>query len=92
MTAVKETPAIEVEVLEIDGVVPVAKLDAPENRARPKWEKWLVLARKLDRRWWPLWVVLGSIFLILALTVGVVLGLVMVMVGLVRGFFRMLFR
>jgi hypothetical protein len=48
--------------------------------------------RKLDRRWWPLWVLLGMVLLFLVLTVGVVVGIVFVILRAVQGFFRMLLR
>lgn len=92
MTAAKESQAIEMEVLEIDGIVPIAKPDTPPGGTRPPWEKWQGRVRKLDSRWWPLWVLLGVVFVVLALTVGVVLGILFVIMRMVRGFFRMLLR
>jgi len=92
MTAAKESQAIEMEVLEIDGVVPAVKAERPPEGARPPWEKWQGRLRKLDRRWWPLWVLLGMVLLFLALTVGVVFGIVFVILRAVQGFFRMLLR
>ena len=91
MSATQESQAIEVEVLEIDGVVPVIKPE-PSAGARPAWQDWQGRVRQLDSRWWPLWLLLGIIFVLLALTVGVVLGLVFVIFAVIRRFLRMLLR
>lgn len=77
-----ETTEIEVEVLEIDGVAPAvvqaARHDAypPSHGAWQDWRHWHGRVRKLDSRWWPLWVIPGIIVLTLLLTVGLMLGVV----------------
>jgi len=91
MSATQESRAIEVEVLEIDGVVPVVKPE-PSAETRPPWQNWQGRVRQLDSRWWPLWLFLGIIFVVLALTVGVVLGVIFVIFALIRRFLRMLLR
>ncbi len=92
-----EPQAIEVEVVEIDGVAPVVKPESQEQppRQRQDWQHWQGRIRKLDSRWWPLWVVLGVIAVGLLLTVGLVVGIVFVIFGVVvrilravHGFFR----
>jgi hypothetical protein len=71
----KEATEIEVEVVEIDGVTPaVPQAGDEEQRSQKDWRQWQGRIRKLDSRWWPLWVLLGIIALMLALTVGLVLG------------------
>jgi hypothetical protein len=72
---------IEVEVVEIDGVAVVprpVKGDAPDMRGRIDWTAWQGRVRRLDARWWPLWLVLGTIFLVLAVVVGICCAVVFV--------------
>jgi hypothetical protein len=45
---------------------------------------------RLDRRWWPLWVLLGIIALGLVLTVGVVVAAVMIVFKIIGGVLRFL--
>ncbi len=74
---------IEVEVVEIDGVAPVVSREPePVSGERRVWSHWQSRVRRLDSRWWPLWVVLGIIALALALTVGLVIGVIFVIVRL----------
>ncbi|GAA5116013.1 hypothetical protein JIN84_19670 [Luteolibacter yonseiensis] len=91
-----EPQAIEVEVVEIDGVAPVAKSEtrdeAPPRQQWQDWQQWQGQIRKLDGRWWPLWVVLGTIALLLLLTFGVVIGLVFVVFKMISAFLRAIFR
>ena len=86
--------AIEVEVVEIDGAAPPAKMDRPEDASPPpSWQmNWQGRARKLDRRWWPLWVLLGTVAVVLLLTVGLVLGIIFVIFRILRGLIRALIR
>lgn len=95
-----ESQAIEVEVVEIDGAAPPAisrhgHEPAPEARAQRQWQdwsRWQGRVRQLDSRWWPLWVFLGVIAIVLMLTVGVVLGIVFAIFKIITGFLRALFR
>ena len=73
----QEPHAIEVEVVEIDGAAPPAKVDRKEQAPR-QGQNWQGRIRKLDSRWWPLWVLLGAIGVVLLLTVGLVVGIVLV--------------
>lgn len=64
---------IEAEVIEIDGKPP------PSEEAEASWgarygEGFKGQVLRLDRRWWPLWLLLGGLLVVLLLTVGVVLG------------------
>ena len=88
----QETTEIEVEVLEIDGVAPVPAKEIPPSRDDwQDWRQWGGRVRRLDGRWWPLWVVLGCIALVLALTVGLVLGLLYAVFRIILGIFRAVF-
>ena len=94
---IKEPEAIEVEVVQIDGVAPIARYERQEDtnplpQQRQDWQKWQGRIRKLDGRWWPLWVFLGAIALVLVLTVGVVFGIVFLIYSILRGFVRALVR
>lgn len=86
--------AIEVEVVEIDGAAPSPKFEPREDAPRRQpWQlNWRGRALKLDSRWWPLWVLLGAVAVVLLLTVGLVLGVLFVIFGILRGIIRALFR
>ncbi len=76
---------IEAEVISIDGASPPpGRNPVPEAGGLPPWSQMRGRVAQLDTRWWPLWLVLGAIALVLALTVGVVFGLIyLVLKGLV---------
>jgi hypothetical protein len=87
-----QSQAIEVEVVEIDGAAPIQKFErheqASSKQAQP-WKNWQGrFFGKLDRRWWPLWIFLGVILLVLLLTVGVVLGVIVLIFKILRGMIR----
>ena len=86
-----EPQAIEVEVVEIDGAAPPAKVEHQEQ-APQQWQNWQGRIRKLDSRWWPLWVLLGAIGVVLLLTVGLVIGIVFVIVQILGTILRAIFR
>ena len=72
-----DTQAIEVEVLEVDGITvpPRPEVeDAPRQDA--PWRHWQGQITRLDSRWWPLWVILGVFAVGLLLTVGLVIGVI----------------
>jgi hypothetical protein len=94
----QEPQAIEVEIVEIDGVAPPVKVESQPSfssdsseRGRPQWQQWGGRVRQLDSRWWPLWVILGVIVVFLALTVGLVLGIIFVIFRILRGIVRAVF-
>ncbi len=89
-----EPQAIEVEVVEIDGAAPPAKFeDREESPLRQHWQKnWQSRVNKLDGRWWPLWVFVGAVVVLLLLTVGLFLGLVFVIFRVLSGIVRAIFR
>jgi nicotinamide riboside transporter PnuC len=43
---------------------------------------------RLDRRWWPLWVLLGIVAVVLLLTVGVVAAVVLIVIRILGGVLR----
>ncbi|MCU0751995.1 MAG: hypothetical protein MUF86_02635 [Akkermansiaceae bacterium] len=93
----EEPKEIEVEVVEIDGVAPVVRqpsADEPARRAEEwrDWRQWQGRVRRLDSRWWPLWVILGIIALALALTVGLVAGVILLIVRLFLNLIRAVLR
>ena len=87
----QESQAIEVEVVEIDGAAPPAKVEAQEQAPR-QWQNWQGRIRTLDARWWPLWVLLGAIGVVLLLTVGLVIGIVFVILQILGALLRAIFR
>ncbi len=89
MAAVPET--IEAEIIEIDGAPPPERLpQSGAERAGPDWSAWKTRVLTLDRRWWPLWVLLGILLLGVFLVLGVVAGLALIAFRLVRGIVRFL--
>jgi hypothetical protein len=89
-----EPQSIEVEVLEIDGAAPPARSEARGEASPPwqDWKQWQGRMRRLDSRWWPLWVFLGSIAVVLLLTFGVVIGVLFVIFRILSGIVRAIFR
>ncbi|MGL5019068.1 MAG: hypothetical protein ACRDBP_13105 [Luteolibacter sp.] len=90
---IQESQAIEVEVVEIDGLTPAPrpKVEA-DSPPRQPWSNWQGQIRQLDSRWWPLWVLLGTVVVVLLLTVGVVLGILFLIFRIIRGMLRAIFR
>jgi len=92
-----ESQAIEVEVVEVDGIVPAARPDRRDETRQPEtggttWSGLQGRVLKLDSKWWPLWVVLGILGVFLLLTFGLVIGVLFVVFHLVRKVFRAIFR
>lgn len=94
----QQATEIEVEVVEIDGVaptVPQAQAGGREQQQQGDWQdwrKWQGRVRKLDSRWWPLWVFLGIIAVALALTVGVVFGVIFLIFRILANLVRAILR
>ncbi|MEI7909826.1 MAG: hypothetical protein WCK77_09345 [Verrucomicrobiota bacterium] len=96
-------PAIEVEVVEIDGAAPPPKPVAgamrdpdgdDESGGRQKWTNWQGWpgqVRTLHPLWWPLLIVAGGAVLALVLTIGVLAMLLLLAYRIVRGVLRALF-
>jgi hypothetical protein len=82
---------LEAEVLEIDGSPPPPPQPEPEApRHDDPWQAMRGRVVKLDRRWWPLWVLLGIVAVALALTVGVVVAAGVIVLKVIGGVLRLL--
>lgn len=93
----EEAKEIEVEVVEIEGIAPVAVPDrADDHPGRggdwQDWRQWQGRMTRLDSRWWPLWVFLGLIALVFMLTIGLVAAVVFVIVRLILRLVRAVLR
>ena len=74
-------PTIEAEVVEIDGVAVETVPVRGESAQDAPWVRWGALqggVKRLDMRWWPLWVVLGFFALVVIVAVGLVAAVVIV--------------
>lgn len=80
---------IEAEVLEIDGKLPPPPYQPEPPRRDDPWQAMRGRVVSLDRRWWPLWVLLGIVALGLALTVGVVVAAVAIVFKIIGGVLRL---
>ncbi len=73
---------IEAEVVEIDGVAVEPRTVRGETRSeggrRIDWSVWQGRVKRLDARWWPLWLVLGFVTLVVAVVVGMCVAVVFV--------------
>lgn len=92
----KEASEIEVEVVEVENTLPAAgrqaARDVPPSTERREWRHWQGRVRRIDARWWPLWVIPGIVILGLAALAGAVIGLMMLVFVLIRWLFRILLR
>jgi hypothetical protein len=75
---------LEAEVIEVDGQPFRSK--SPEPRPFPS--PAATWSMSFDRKWWPLWILVGSV----ALVVGGVLGLIYAAVIVLRWLLRAIFR
>jgi len=92
-----ETNEIEVEVLEIDGVAPLVPQPHGQDHGVPPeetrdWRHWQGRVARLDSRWWPLWVLLGAIAMVVVLTLGLVLGVLFLIFRVILGIVRAILR
>lgn len=87
LRAVPDT--IEAEVLEIDGSPPPAGREPDPPRPEDPWKAMRGKVLRLDRRWWPLWVLLGIVAVVLLLTVGLVAAVVLVVLRILGGIVRL---
>lgn len=68
-------PTIEAEVLEIDGVAVEPKpfhQDSSKGTPRAQWRTWQSQVKRLDARWWPLWILIAFIAIVLVVAIGMV--------------------
>ena len=85
----QEPQEIEVEVVDAGGPSILVRdepvSDVPERDPQGRdWRRWQGRVRTLDSRWWPLWVLLGIIAVMLALTIGVVVGTLYLILRAIR--------
>lgn len=71
--AIAEEKTIEVEVVEIDGVavIPRPMTAKRETRGKIDWSVWHSRTKRLDARWWPLWLIIGFIAIVVMVIVGI---------------------
>ncbi|MEO5913611.1 MAG: hypothetical protein ABIS50_05230 [Luteolibacter sp.] len=90
-----QVQAIEVEVVEVDGITAPARFEpreeSPSRQPGQDWRQWQGRVRTLDSRWWPLWVFLGAIALVLLLTLGVVIGVIFIIFRIIKGILNAIF-
>lgn len=85
-------PVLEAEVVEIDGVAVEMR---PQSRGGFAGEVWRSRVKRLDPRWWPLWLLLAFVVLALAVAVGICAFVVLVIWRVLRALlngFAKLFR
>lgn len=82
---------IEVEVLEIDGAPPPPRDEGPRpDDGLPLWQKVWRWLSALDRRWWPLWVLLGIVLVGFVIVAAVILAAFWVVFAALRSVLRFL--
>lgn len=90
-----EEPILEAEVVEIDGVAvearPQAEATQRQQSRRVDWQSWQGKIRVLDKRWMPLWIVLGVIALFLLVTVGLLVAVFVFLFMIVKTILRAIF-
>ena len=79
---------IEAEVLEIDGSPPPPPREAEPE---PAWKSFPGKVFRLDRRWWPLWLLLGIVVFAFVAVFSLVFGAVMLVAKTVGAILRFLF-
>lgn len=83
---------IEAEILEINGgPTPPPSSGAARDMPDRTWEAMRGKIVRLDRRWWPLWLLLGLIFGIFVVVVGLIIAVAWClgrMVRRIRGVFN----
>jgi len=100
-----EEPAIEVEILEIDGAAPppprnpatgLTGMHGDAHESSPShpsanWQGWPGQIRTLPAWCWPLLIVAGALLLGLVLVLGVLAAVVVLIYRIIRGLLRALF-
>lgn len=93
----QDEPVLEAEVVEIDGVAvePRPEVDASGGRGQRSrgvdWQSWQGKIRVLDKRWMPLWIVLGFIAVILFVIVGLLFAVFAFFYWIVKTMLRAVF-
>lgn len=81
---------IEADVLEIDGSPPVPPVKERDPEPQPAWKSMRGKVLRLDRRWWPLWVVLGLVVFALVAVIGVIFGAFLIVAKIIGAILRFL--
>jgi hypothetical protein len=90
----EDEPILEAEVVEIDGVevesrpADAKSADKPQRAWRADWRGWQGKVRVLDKRWAPLWILLGIIAFILLITIGTVVAVFTLAIWIVKSVLR----
>jgi hypothetical protein len=80
---------IEADVLEIDGSPPPApQVRDAEPQPEPAWKSMRGKVLRLDRRWWPLWVLLGLIAFAFVAVIGVIFGAFLIVAKIIGAILR----
>ncbi len=91
----QDEPILEAEVVEIDGVAveprPQVEPTNGQRSRRVDWQSWQEKIRVLDKRWMPLWIVLGLIAFVLLVTVGLVTAVLVMIYLIVKALLRAVF-
>lgn len=91
----QDEPILEAEVVEIDGVAVESRPEVEQaNRQQSRrvdWQSWQGKIRVLDKRWMPLWIVLGVIAFILLVTIGLLIAVLGFMFWIVKTILRAVF-
>lgn len=83
---------LEAEVVEIDGVAVEPRMEednsAPQRDWRFDWQAWPGKIRVLDKRWAPLWIILGIFAVILFLIIGFFILVFAIFYGMMKWVLR----
>ena len=88
----QDEPILEAEVVEIDGVAVASRIEednsAPQRAWRFDWQGWQGKIRVLDKRWAPLWIILGIFAVILFLIIGFFILVFAIFYGMMKWILR----
>lgn len=91
----QDVPILEAEVVEIDGVAVESRIEednpAPQRAWRFDWQGWAGRIRVLDKRWAPLWIILGIFAVILFLIIGFFILVFAIFYGMMKWVLRVVF-
>lgn len=84
----REESVIEMEVVEIDGVAIERQPNVESQRQASwnDWSRWQGRVKKIDLRWWPLWLLLGAVLFVLAIFIGLFVAIFLVIYRIIKFF------
>lgn len=92
----KDAGEIEVEVVELENRPPASDHGRNHTQAsaqgRQAWPQWRGRLRRIDTKWWPLWVIPGLGVLILLAAASLLIGALLAFFLCVRHLLRLIFR